>query len=89
MNALAHCAEALYVAGARPEPATSRRSLGAPLIADALPRVLADLADRAAREELLRGALHAGHALGLAGLALAHAMAQALGGALRRSRTAR
>jgi len=36
--------------------------------------------DREARLVLLRGAAHAGHALGLAGLALAHAMAQALGG---------
>ena len=36
--------------------------------------------DRERATELLRGAMHAGHALGLAGLALAHAMAQALGG---------
>jgi len=42
--------------------------------------VLAGGSDRAAREDLLRGAMHAGHALGIAGLALAHAMAQALGG---------
>ena len=80
MNALAHCAEALYVAGRNPE-ADEQALLGAPLIADALPRVLADLSDREAREDLLRGAMHAGHALGLAGLGLAHAMAQALGGA--------
>ena len=53
---------------------------GAPLIAAALPRVLAAPHDRTAREELLRGAAHAGHALGLAGLALGHAVAQALGG---------
>jgi maleylacetate reductase len=79
MNALAHCAEALYVAG-RSAQGDEQALLGAPLIADALPRVLADLTDRDAREELLRGAMHAGHALGLAGLALAHAMAQALGG---------
>jgi len=52
----------------------------APLIATALPRVLEAPHDREARLELLRGAAHAGHALGLAGLALAHAMAQALGG---------
>jgi len=79
MNALAHCAEALYVAGH--SPAGDEQALvGAPLIAAALPRVLADLTDRAAREDLLRGAMHGGHALGLAGLALAHAMAQALGG---------
>jgi maleylacetate reductase len=79
MNALAHCAEALYVAGRTPE-GDEQALLGAPLIADALPRVLADLADRGAREDLLRGAMHAGHALGIAGLGLAHAMAQALGG---------
>jgi alcohol dehydrogenase class IV len=80
MNALAHCAEALYVAGRSPA-GDVQALLGAPLIAGALPRVLADLSDRAAREDLLRGAMHAGHALGLAGLGLAHAMAQALGGA--------
>ena len=80
MNALAHCAEALYAAGHLPE-GDEQALLGAPLIAEALPRVLADLSDRGAREDLLRGAMHAGHALGIAGLALAHAMAQALGGA--------
>jgi maleylacetate reductase len=80
MNALAHCAEALYVAGRSPE-GDEQALLGAPLIVAALPRVLDDLADRQAREDLLRGAMHAGHALGLAGLGLAHAMAQALGGA--------
>jgi maleylacetate reductase len=79
MNALAHCAEALYVRNHT--PAGDEEALaGAPLIANALPRVLAEPHDREAREELLRGAAHAGHALGLAGLALAHAMAQALGG---------
>ncbi len=80
LNALAHCAEALYAAG-RSAEGDEQALLGAPLIADALPRVLAAPAERASREELLRGAMHAGHALGLAGLALAHAMAQALGGA--------
>ena len=79
LNALAHCAEALYVT-TRSAEGDEQALLGAPLIAAALPRVLADPADRGAREELLRGAMHAGHALGLAGLALAHAMAQALGG---------
>ena len=79
MNALAHCAEALYVTG-HSSAGDEQALLGAPLIADALPRVLADLSDRTAREDLLRGAMHAGHALGLVGLALAHAMAQALGG---------
>jgi alcohol dehydrogenase class IV len=79
LNGLAHCAEALYVRGHNPE-GDEQALAGATLIATALPRVLADPRDRAAREELLRGAAHAGHALALTGLALAHAMAQALGG---------
>ena len=79
LNALAHCAEALYTKG-RSADGDEQALAGAPLIASALPAVLSDPHDRDAREALLRGAMHAGHALGLAGLALAHAMAQALGG---------
>ena len=79
MNALAHTAEALYVQG-RTDEGDAEALAGAPLIADALPRVLADGSDRDARTELLNGAMHAGHALGIAGLGLAHAMAQAVGG---------
>jgi maleylacetate reductase len=79
LNALAHCAEALY-AERHNEEGDEQALLGAPLIGEALPRVLREPHDRDARETLLRGAMHAGHALGLAGLALAHAMAQALGG---------
>jgi alcohol dehydrogenase class IV len=79
MNALAHCAEALYARGHSPEGDAAALK-GAPLIVDALPRVLADPQSRDAREALLHGAAHAGEALGHAGLALAHAMAQALGG---------
>ena len=79
LNALAHCAEALYVNGHTPE-ADEQALLGATLIAHALPRVLTVPQDREARDDLLHGAAHAGRALGLAGLALAHAIAQALGG---------
>jgi alcohol dehydrogenase class IV len=79
MNALAHCAEALYVKG-RNDDADAGALGGAALIAETLPRVVADPHDRAARGELLRGAANAGEALALAGLGLAHAMAQALGG---------
>ncbi len=79
LNALAHCAEALYVRG-HTEEGDAEALAGARLISSALPRVHAEPGDRRAREELLRGAAHAGHALGLVGLALAHAMAQALGG---------
>jgi maleylacetate reductase len=79
MNALAHCAEALYVNGHTPE-GDEEALAGATKIAHALPRVLQNPRDREARDELLHGAAHAGHALGLVGLALAHAIAQALGG---------
>jgi maleylacetate reductase len=79
LNALAHCAEALYAAGHNPEG--DREALaGARLIGQALPQVLADGHDLGARTRLLEGAEHAGAALGSAGLALGHAMAQALGG---------
>jgi maleylacetate reductase len=79
LNALAHCAEALYVDGRN--PAADREALaGAGLISSSLPRVLAEGTDREARKELLGGAMHAGAALAGAGLGLGHAMAQALGG---------
>src|SRR5204863_4607792 len=45
-----------------------------------LPRVLEDGADREARTHLLEAASDAGQALAAHGLALGHAMAQALGG---------
>jgi maleylacetate reductase len=79
LNALAHCAEALYVKGRNAE-ADELAIAGARTIAEALPRVAANGADLDARTELLHGADDAGHALGLAGLGLGHAMAQAVGG---------
>jgi maleylacetate reductase len=79
LNALAHCAEALYVDGHNDQ--ADRHALeGALLISEHLPRVLEDGHDRPAREGLLHGACEAGAALGKSGLALGHAMAQALGG---------
>jgi alcohol dehydrogenase class IV len=78
LNALAHCAEALY--GRRSERADRCAIEGAELISRWLPRVVGAPHDRDARDGLLRGAAAAGEALGLAGLALAHAIAQALGG---------
>ncbi|HWH55419.1 MAG TPA: iron-containing alcohol dehydrogenase [Gaiellaceae bacterium] len=79
LNALAHCAEALYVAGRNDEG--DRYALaGARDIAVSLPRVAEDGHDAAARRQLLEGAEAAGHALALAGLGLGHAMAQAIGG---------
>jgi alcohol dehydrogenase class IV len=79
LNALAHCAEALYVKGRNPEG--DREALaGATLIGEWLPRVFEDGHDLEARTRLLEGAQHAGAALASAGLALGHAMAQAIGG---------
>jgi maleylacetate reductase len=79
LNALAHTAEALYAAGHNPDG--DREALaGAPLINEHLPPVLEDGHDLDSRTRLLEGAQHAGAALGSAGLALGHAMAQAVGG---------
>lgn len=74
MNALAHCAEALYAGSC--DAATQ----GARLIARHLPEVVTASGDLSARTGLLEGAMHAGEALAERGLFLAHAMAQALGG---------
>ena len=74
MNALAHCAEALYVA----DSAEARQ--GGELIDRWLPAVLEAGHDREARRQLLEGAMYAGIALRDHGLYLGHAMAQALGG---------
>jgi maleylacetate reductase len=79
LNALTHSCEALYALGRDPaaDPIALR---GADAISESLPRVLADLRDRGAREALLHGAAAAGEALARSGLALGHAMAQAIGG---------
>ena len=74
MNALAHCAEALY--GGPCDDASS----GGALIGTWLPVVAANGSDLEGRTRLLEGAMHAGIALAERGLFLAHAMAQALGG---------
>lgn len=79
MNALAHCAEALYAEGHN--AASDERALaGARLINEWLPRVVDAPDDILGRTRLLEGAMHAGMALGGSMLALGHAMAQALGG---------
>ena len=79
MNALAHAAEALYVDGHNAE-ADLHALRGARLISEWLPHVLDDGRDLEGRTRLLEGACEAGAALGKSGLALAHAMAQAVGG---------
>ena len=79
MNALAHSAEAMYVESRNAE-GDDEALAGADLIARWLPETVGRPDDLEARTGLLRGAMHAGKALGLTGLALAHALAQALGG---------
>ena len=79
LNALAHCAEALYVQRST-KRGDAEALVGAALIAEWLPRVLDRPLDVVGRTRLLEGAMHAGAALGASGLALGHAMAQALGG---------
>ena len=90
MNALAHCAEALYVKGHNPD-ADEHALAGARLVGAWLPRVVEALREHRLsgseplsqlepRTKLLEGAMHAGMALGGSMLALGHAIAQALGG---------
>ena len=79
LNALAHAAEALYHPARSPESDRLAHE-GAELINGSLPAVLADGTNPGSRKTLLNGAAKAGEALGLSGLCLGHAMAQALGG---------
>ncbi len=79
LNALAHCAEALYVGGHNAD-ADEHALAGAGLIGAWLPRVVTAPRDLEARTKLLEGAMHSGMALGGSMLGLGHAMAQALGG---------
>jgi maleylacetate reductase len=79
MNALAHCAEAMYAEGHN-AAGDAHAVQGASLIGEWLPEVVERPHDLQARTKLLEGAMHAGAALGASMLALGHAMAQALGG---------
>ena len=78
LNALAHCAEALYVEGHNPE-ADEHALTGARLIGEWLPRVVDAPQDLEGRTNLLEGAMRR-EALGGSMLALGHAIAQAIGG---------
>ena len=79
LNALAHCAEAMYAEGHN-AAGDAHAVQGASLIGEWLPQVVDRPHDLQARTKLLEGAMHAGAALGASMLALGHAMAQALGG---------
>jgi maleylacetate reductase len=78
LNALTHCAEALYVPD-RSDESDEHALQGAALIARHLPAVLVDGHDLEARKGLLEGSMHGGAALRV-GMGLGHAMAQSLGG---------
>jgi maleylacetate reductase len=79
MNALAHCAEAYYARG-HTERGDRHADCGATAIGYALPLVASDPGGIYGRTRLLEGAMRAAMALGEAGLAFGHALAQALGG---------
>jgi maleylacetate reductase len=79
MNALAHCAEAYYHPSRSPR-AERNADTGATAINHALPIVVSQPGGIYGRTRLLEGAFRAALALEAAGLALGHAMAQALGG---------
>jgi maleylacetate reductase len=78
LNALTHCAEALYVPD-RTDDSDDHALQGAALITRHLPAVLGDGHDLEARRGLLEGSMHGGAALRV-GMGLGHAMAQSLGG---------
>ena len=79
MNALAHCVEAAYSPQRTPE-AEAIALAGARLIHAALPKVVADGADDAARSAMFSGAALAGRCLLNAGMGVHHGLAQLVGG---------
>ncbi|WP_030263291.1 maleylacetate reductase and hydroxyquinol 1,2-dioxygenase domain-containing protein [Streptomyces violens] len=79
INAMAHAVEALYAPEA--DPVTDQLALRAiELMADALPRIVVDPADREARADALEAAWLAGTCLGSVGMGLHHKLCHTLGG---------
>jgi maleylacetate reductase len=79
MNALAHCAEAYYTPN-RSDRGDRHADCGATAISYALPIVAREPGGIYGRTRLLEGAMRAAMAVGEAGLAFGHALAQAIGG---------
>lgn len=79
MNALAHCVEAAYSPVRTPEAEAVARA-GVARIAVALPAVVAEPSDLAARADMLVGAVLGGRCLQNAGMGVHHGLAQLLGG---------
>jgi maleylacetate reductase len=80
-NALAHAAESLYAPDVTPVVALLAQA-AVRTVADALPSVLADGGDVAARGDLLRAAWWCGTALGATTMSLHHKLCHTLGGTL-------
>jgi maleylacetate reductase len=80
MNALAHCAEALYAEGANPITSLMAEQ-GIRVLARGLPIVVADPGDLAGRGDVLVGAYFAGAAFAAAGSGIHHKICHVLGGA--------
>jgi maleylacetate reductase len=79
MNAVAHCLEALWAAGASPL-STPLALEGARALCESLPAVVADPSGVKARSRALVGACQAGMALAAAGAGLHHRLCHVLGG---------
>jgi len=79
MNAMAHLVEGLYAPGASPIT-TLVAEEGVRALATALPLVVADPSDLAARSTALYGAWLAGWTLGVAGMGIHHKICHVVGG---------
>jgi maleylacetate reductase len=80
MNALAHCAEALYAEGANPITSLMAEE-GIRVLVHGLPQVVEHPDDHGARADVLAGAYLAGAAFAAAGSGLHHKICHVLGGA--------
>jgi maleylacetate reductase len=79
LNALAHCVEALYAGDANPITSLMAQE-GIVAMAQALPRIVGEPHNAAARADALYGAWLAGASLGAVGMALHHKLCHTLGG---------
>ena len=79
MNAMAHAVEALYAQDANPVTSLLAEQAIA-VLAQALPRIVKNRGDRAARADALYGAWACGTCLGSVGMALHHKLCHVLGG---------
>ena len=80
INAMAHCAEALYADGANPVTSLMAEE-GIRVLRDGLPRVVASPGDIDARSDVLAGAYLAGACFAAAGSGIHHKICHVLGGA--------